>query len=209
MNVRVEDDGGLSTTQLVQVIVVDVLELPAPNTLVRSDLTGSNHGNNLPYTGIEELAEQVEFSGWSLGSGLTGSDFHGLSFFGAYPSSESDLTEAMANDRYLGFSINADPGFTIDLRDAIFAFQVDRLTYHSPRQYVVSSSIDGFSSQLFTSNRLTTTGAATFAFPLPTGEEYSMIESVEFRIYAFAGRYTGHDASLTEFELTGRVDSDE
>ena len=208
VEVRVADAEGLSATQTMLVYVLDDLELPSPEVLVRSDLSGIAHGNDLPHTNTELLSNHVEFSGWSLGAGLTGSEFEGLSFYGAYPGSESTLIEAVKNGRYLSFSASVDPGYTMDLRNGAFAFQIDRLNYHAPRQYVVTASVDGFTTSLFTSDRMASTGVMTFDFQLPAADEFSSLSAIEFRIYVAAGRYTGHDASLTEFELLGLVAED-
>jgi hypothetical protein len=106
-------------------------------------------------------------------------------------------------------TIQPNPGFLLNLRNAEIRSTIRRIDWHAPRQYAVMSSVDGFAdgSQVFTSNHTYDVGTnLEFEFTLPDTTLYSNISgAVEFRIYGFSGQYGGHRTSLTAFKLNGQI----
>ena len=187
--------------------VISVQEVSTPTTLVHSDLLVTGAALSQPYTATQLLDPNVAWNGWSLGAGLLGSNFDGFSFYGDYPPTESDLAHAIDNDLYLTATLGSAPGYELDLASALFQFEVTRIQAHAPRNYAIFTSVAGWSADaiLFESGRLASRDPESLEFSLPDDPTYDSIENIELRIFAYGGRYFGHDSSLTDFVLEGTV----
>ena len=203
LQLTVTDDVGATATDT---ITISIAPKSSGQTLVESSFLGTTPGLNQPWSSTLQQDDQVTFSGWSTGSGFGGSAFDDtFAFVGNLGNTgETDLDEALANDRYIGFAVDTTNDAYLDLRGAQFNFTIDRIDYHTPRRYAVMSSSDGFGTDhvLFDTGRFTTSEPTSFSFPLPFSG-FATADPVEFRIYAFEGQYGGHDTSLTAFRLNG------
>lgn len=199
-----DNDGAISTDQ----VILTVAPETARSTLVNSSFSGVSPSLNTPWNKTTSIDPNIAFTGWTVGPGLRGYAVDNrFGFYGDYGGSvETTLSEAISTQRYLSMSVKANTGYTLDLRGAKVTFSIDRIDAHSARQYVVMSSVNGFTSSaiLFDSGRIETEGTVTFSFDLPTSG-FDKLQNVEFRIYAAAGKYFGHKAAVSSFSMNGQA----
>jgi hypothetical protein len=183
-----------------------------PNTLVETDFRGADPAQNLPWTTTYVLADNLAYSGWNIAAGVFSRDGdNSLVWSLNMPATEAEATLALAvaEDEYLTMTLQPQPGFLLNLRNAEVRFTIQRIDWHAPRRYAVMTSMDGFAdgSQVFSSNRTVDVGTnLEFVFTLPDTTAYGTVTgSVEFRVYGFSGQYGGHRTSLTAFKLNGQM----
>ena len=172
---------------------------------MESDFTGSNPSQNTPWDQTSTLDENATFGGWTLGAGLRDLALNNVfGFWGIFNGDPRPLEEAIANDEYLSFTIQPNAGYELDLRGAEMSLTMERIGYHSPRRYVVVSSVNGFdvSEPLFDSGQTTSQTPQEFEFVLPF-DGYLTNQMIEFRVYVAEGQWASHHASLNGFRLYG------
>lgn len=181
--------------------------VPGYELALASDFTGSNPGQNLPWTATSTLASDLVFSGWTKGAGITGMAGNDqLRVHQNMPAAEASATLALAiaDNEYLEFTLSPQSG-TMDLRAADISFTVLRAEFHAPRRFAVFTSVGGFTTgaAVYDTGRFTATTAQTFTFQLPDTSAYNNLSGpVQVRIYGYSGQYLGHDFALEDFELS-------
>lgn len=207
---EVTDDRGDIAT-----IDVNVLVSPstASSTLAESDFSGPTPSNFI-WDQFSQLSSSLQTSGWSIGTatsdlGLRGVDSPGvIKFSGNFGSVETTLSNSIATNSYLSFTIGVDERRSadwLDLHGAAMEFAVQRDSFFAAKRYAVTSSVDGFFSDrvLFDTGVITSQGVSeTFSFNLPL-DGFFTDEPIEFRIYAYQGRYHQKASSLSAFRLNG------
>ncbi|HCN27363.1 MAG TPA: hypothetical protein DIT64_00935 [Verrucomicrobiales bacterium] len=176
-----------------------------PGVLAESNFEGSDPALNLPWTPTYVLKDGVTYSGWTAGAGITpeaGDD--GLAYSQVMPNNESTLAQAITAGQFWAVSVQG--GSPLNLRNAEVRFTIRRLSFHAPRLHAVLTSVGGFSAAqaVFTTTRLDgDTNEQEFAFRLPdTAAFENRGGPVEFRIYGFAGQFSGHMAMIRSFKIT-------
>ena len=184
-------------------IIVTVAPQSALATLVDSDFSGTSPSLNTPWLATTELADNVEYAGWKVGQGLSGSEVDDVfGFTGVYGPNLTTLEDAVSNDTYVAVGVAPVDNYLLDLRGAEIEFQVERIGGNSSRRYAIRSSVDGYSETLFDTGTINSFDPIDFRFALPV-DAYSTADPVEFRIYAYEGQYANHASSLTDFTLGG------
>ena len=89
-------------------------------------------------------------------------------------------------ESYLGFTINADSGFTLDLTDLSFLYRISQIEGASTEfTFEVRSSVDGFAAEVPGTYSTNPTGVSgsnrTASFDL-TGGDFAGLETVTFRL---------------------------
>ena len=177
-------------------------------TVVEPDFTGSNPGQNLPWTNVYVLGSRVGYSGWTMGSGVAPSAGDDAMVFSVNaPAAESNATLALAiaDNEYLGFMVAAPGGYVLDLGGAVIRLGIRRIDYHAPRQYAVFSSVSAFAAgaQLFTSAYNNDVSDQILEIPIPDTPAYQGLSGpVEIRAVGFSGQYGGHRTSIIDAKLT-------
>ncbi|MBA4387854.1 MAG: hypothetical protein C0404_07725 [Verrucomicrobia bacterium] len=179
-----------------------------PGTVVETDFRGTNLAQHLPWTNAYVIAPKVTYSGWNRGAGtIAQAGDNAIVYSVNAPADEtnSTLALAIAENEYMGFTIQASAGHILDLAGAQCRLGIRRIDYHAPRRYAVFTSAGGFTAgaEIFTSDHDGGTDDQTLAFNLPNTAAYRMLSgAVEFRVYGFSGQYGGHRTSLIDFKLT-------
>ena len=178
-----------------------------PGTLVQSDFRGSSPARSLPWTATFVRDPRVNWSGWTLGAGVSARDAdNALAFAVSAPGSGNEtLAQAMSDNEFLRATIT--PAAALDLRGAEIRFTTRRIDFHSPLGYALFTSISGFApgNALYVSDE---TDKDNFdeiehVLPVPSTSAYAAITApLEIRIYAFGAQFDGHATSLTGFKLT-------
>jgi hypothetical protein len=179
-----------------------------PGTLVQSNLQGTSPALNLPWTPTFVLS-RVNWSGWNKGSGIVAKSGNDAIFFSISAGGDpSTLTEAIADNEFLTATITPNAG-AIDLQGAEVRFSIRRHDQHSPQSYSVFSSVGGFATEgaaLFTGSVADefdeTETEFVFTIPNPAAAFSAINSAMEFRIYAFNGKFDDKQTSLTGFKLT-------
>jgi hypothetical protein len=155
-----------------------------------------------------------------LGAGVQSSTFNGshlLQFlvqndgFGnvlqAYPPNGSiSAASALANNSYFNINVTASPGTFLDL--TTLQFEVGKGGDSDPRGYLIRTSVDGFSSDLFSTNLPTgpQQAPALRTIDLSTLPAFQNLTSIDFRFYVFAPDVVGgilHSVDFRNLELQG------
>lgn len=205
-----------TSTQFLVLIAIKtalITSASAQTTLIESDFTGTAPGIHTPWTATSVLDPNLSFTGWDLGSGITGvdagiNDALGCTVSSA-PGTETTLADAIATNAYLTCTI--DPAKPIDLNGSKVLFQVTRHEWHSARTYAICTSVDGFTEAdvLFETQRLESgdTTAQTFSAFLPSSGYNNIQDPLEIRIYAYAATYGGHNTSLSGFSVVTGIET--
>lgn len=187
-----------------------VVPLPLHAILV-CDFEGTSPATNTPWTATSELADGVAFGGWTLGSGTVPSgsidDAFGFSVSGPGDGGGvSTLASALDGGRFIAFTLTPSPGEPLDLSLLQVSFTIERHSWHAARRYALFSTVDGFSSPadaLFTTAEVESGDFAPrdHSFFLPP-EGFDAIDgTIEFRLYAFAANWSGHETALNAFAI--------
>ncbi len=135
--------------------------------------------------------------------GAAGDD--ALAFSVNAPSTESTLAQAVAENEYLGVTLQAASGQVLHLRKAQLRFTVNRQDFHAPRQYAVFTSVGGFNAgqEIYTTPRNTDLDEPReLVVTLPDTAAYDgLTGAVQVRIYGFAASFGGHRTRLAGFKL--------
>ncbi|MBU3665786.1 MAG: hypothetical protein FGM15_07920 [Chthoniobacterales bacterium] len=193
------------TTFLVMFAAVSTLR--AQGERIAFDFTGVSPALNLPWTKTSVMESGLTTQGWTAGAGITpATGDNRLAFSVSSDANLSTLAQARANSAFLSVRV-ASSSQTLNLNSNRVAFTIRRENWHSPLQYAVFTSVDNFTSPVFATPLLDNSNTATddFSFLIPATGYGNLSGSVEFRIYPFSARYTGHAASLTAFSIRSPV----
>lgn len=170
------------------------------------DFSGTQPAANTPWTKTSFLADNLKFNGWTRGKGvhIASEVDSGFGFYVLAGETISTLAEAIREEEYLSFILEPVTG-GMDLGGKKVRFSMHRLFYHSPMQYSVFTSVDGFSEEnvLFTTP---STGKGNpvnleYSFIMPLSGYDQLTDPVEFRIYAVEAQWGFKDTSLTAFSI--------
>ena len=170
------------------------------------DFSGTQPAANTPWDKTSFLADNLEFNGWTRGDGVLAAPGINDGFGFSVSASEtiSTLAEAIREKEYLSFVLEPVTG-GINLGGRKVRFSIHRLFYHSPMQYSLFTSVDGFSEEnvLFTtaSTGKENTVNLEYSFIMPLSGYDQLTEPVEFRIYAVEAQWDFKDTSLTAFSI--------
>ena len=173
------------------------------------NFSGPDPARALPWTATSVLESGLTTQGWTMGPGLSlvSARSNRLAFAISAGSDQlSTLTEARAASAYLNVRFTSSAG-PLNLASNRIRFTIHRESWHAPLRFAVYSSADTFASPLFVTDEVEQLddGTHSFSFLLPSDGFTSVSGPVDFRIYPFAARYSGHALSLTDFSLGGPV----
>jgi len=163
----------------------------------------------LPWTATSAQPAGSTFSGWELGAGIvpvTGQFDHAMGLGVAGGSVPRDLAGAIAAESYLRAVL--DPaGGTLDWGGQRVHFGFQRVSWHSPAQFAVFTSRDGFAEAdaLFVSEAVGQGDYSdrAFSFLLPLVGFDGLTDPLEIRIVPFGGSYgESHPLAFTAFAVT-------
>ncbi len=161
----------------------------------------------IPYLLSDAQCDDIVYSGLSAGSGIFQDQSEsGFAYSVIAPAGglESTLSSAVDDAEYLSFSITPNGDEQLNLAGSALRFNTTRIDYHSPRQYAVMTSIDGFGvgNEIYTSARNELRGGDILDLNLPNDERYRSINStVEIRLYPFGAKFANHNVGLLGFSL--------
>jgi len=196
-------------TNLALLLLVGSAALGAAQTeRVVFNFTGADPARALPWTTTSVLESGLITQGWTMGPGLSlvPARSNRLAFAVSAGDELSTLAEARSADAYLNVRFAASAG-PLNLASNRIRFTIRRESWHAPLRFAVYSSADNFTAPLFVSEEVDQLddGTHSFSFLLPFAGFNSVSSPVDFRIYPFAARYSGHALSLTAFSLGGPV----
>ncbi len=205
----------------------------AAQNLVTADFSGATPANFVWTNGY--TAPDVQYSGVTLGKavpqGIGTVPFTGftpvvptdapnwIEYIGQFPQDLSTLNDAINENEYFSFTVGADPSDPtkwLDLSGAAFSFAIARWQEHSAKQFAVMSSLGGFTAndavlyetEFLSSFDYNSTRANPirhdFSFSMPFDGFYTG-DPIEFRIYAYGGRYNDKSSALSGLNLNGFV----
>lgn len=135
------------------------------------------------------------------GAGGTATTFNNT--FAMRNANETSLANAIANDRYLSFELEASDGYHIDFDDVFFRYSMQN-SATTPREISLFSSVTGFTaSDAISSFQISGVNQAPAAIDLSGITELQGVTSVEFRMYmwnapgAFDQSGLGHSFNST------------
>jgi hypothetical protein len=196
-----------------------------PGTLVDVEILGPYTASELPISTTYDLDPNVTWTGLDIGrafqpsggSAQAGADgvgvrvdttrprLHFAVSQGGQTAADSTLASALQDEEFFQFTVQPQPGNSLDLRQATFQLEWVRHGYHAPRAISFFTSVEGFTEAdaIYTHSLFASEGEpSTIEFQLPDTVAYSDISTaVEFRIY-FHGSQYAHDASLLGLKLT-------
>jgi hypothetical protein len=181
-----------------------------PGTLVEADLRGTAPGLNTPWMPTYVTAPTVgSYSGLVRGPGAFGGaadDALGFSVFVDSQGTTSTLANAVQDGEYVGFTLQAVGGQSLDLRRGALRFTVARASSFAPRRYAVFTSAAGFAAgqEVFVTPEITGMNEPLdFVASFPDDPAYEGLSGpVEVRIYGFAAQWGGHQTRLTALRLS-------
>ncbi len=191
----VTDNQGATNTRTVDVIVTPE---GAGGTVVQSNFVGNtaNFQNNAGIALVEILT-----GSWMQRK----ANDNGVVFRSTHDTIEQS---PFNTNQYLAFKATPHSDKTVDYRGTTFDFTINRPSYHSHRQFILKSSIDGFNQAIgLPMPAFNDHGAdadQAFKITLPASDIYQTSQPVEFRLYAYGSSY-GHDTRLKAITLHGSV----
>lgn len=179
--------------------------------VVDASFAGASPALSQPWYGLDWLAAGVEWRGATSGPGIARqpcADAFCFSVDAGSSGTPSTFGEAIRDGEYLAFVVAPQPGAApLDLRGHKVHFAIDRISGHSPSRFALVSSVGGFAegaALLTTPSSGVGTGRSDWDAILPPVAEWSALSGpVEFRLYGFGARYTGHQAALVDVAILG------
>ena len=172
------------------------------------NFTGADPARSLPWTATSVLESGLTTQGWTMGSGLSlvSARSNSIAFAVTVGDQLSTLEEARSAGAYLNVRFASLSG-PLQLGSNRIRFTIRRESWHAPLRFAVYSSTDNFASPVFVSEEVEQMddGTHNFSFLLPSAGFANLSGAVDFRIYPFAARYSGHALSLTAFSLGAPV----
>lgn len=158
------------------------------NSIWKNDLDGTLNSNAAVTSG--HIYDANYLSSPSLSSyGITTA-----SYSGRYGGSNWSTTSSVNTNKYLQLSISVQAGESVDFDTLVATFQSSGT---GPTQFQVRSSLDSYSSTIYTSSH---TGTTTYDIPL---NKKNVTGTFTIRIYGYnAGANTG-TFSINDFDLKG------
>ncbi|MGA1123510.1 MAG: InlB B-repeat-containing protein [Chthoniobacterales bacterium] len=185
-----------------------MLPAAAQTDRVVFNFTGADPARSLPWTATSVLESGLTTQGWTMGSGLSlvSARSNRIAFAVSAGDALSTLEEARAEGAYLNVRLSSTSG-PLQLDSNRIRFTIRRESWHAPLRFAVYSSTDNFASPVFVSEEVEQLDDGThhFSFFLPNSGFTALSGPVDFRIYPFAARYSGHALSLTAFSLGAPV----
>lgn len=193
---------------MIAVAVLLLCRMAVAGELLVCEFAGPAPAANTPWTATSSLAPDLVFSGWRLGAGAHG-DRERRDAFGFHVNApgerQSTLAEAIAENEYVAFTIEAADDGALDLAGCEVEFGIQRATWHAARRYALLSSRTGFDAggAVFVTRSLDSGDFAErhFRFFLPPEHFAAAPGPIEFRLYAFEANYN-HKTALTHFRLS-------
>ncbi len=189
-------------------LIGGVMPASAQTDRVAFDFTGPDPARALPWSTTSVLEPGLITQGWTMGPGLSlvSARSNRIAFAVSAGDQLSTLNEARIAGAYLNVRLAASSG-PLNLASNRIRFTIRRESWHAPLRFAVYSSVDNFASPLFVSGEVEQLddGTHPFSFLLPSAGFIDLSGPVDFRIYPFAARYSGHALSLTAFSLGGPV----
>ncbi|MGJ8673670.1 InlB B-repeat-containing protein [Rubritalea sp.] len=186
------------------VLLVALASITQAQNLVVFDFNGQDLANNGPITATLHIDDSITTTGWDFGAGLSPVDEQDnrLAFTQQASANLSTLADSIADGEYLSCTLTPQP--EINLGGQRMSFSTQRISYWSPRQYSVLTSIDNFAAPVFTS---TESAAGDYdiqhhSLILPLTGYDNLTAPVEIRIYVHQASYNNHSSSLTAFSIT-------
>lgn len=177
----------------------------ASGSLWLNNIDGTNPATKNPFTDGDVVADKLTVSGIGYGPGLknsTGQGRYTLIQWGIGGTTSAPST--FGEDDYIEFTLTPDDGYALNL---------ETLTYNSykitfgPRNYIIRSSIDNFTTDVFTYTKLANENQPFETVVDLSGQDFQNVAgSITFRLYAWgstnpnAGFY-----SIQDFEFTGSI----
>ncbi len=198
----------LSSIAAVLLVSVSVLPAAAQSDRAVFSFTGTDPARALPWTATSVLESDLATQGWTMGPGLSlvSPRSDRLAFAVGAGDALSTLEEARSAGAYLNVRFSSTSG-PLQLGANRIRFTIRRESWHAPLRFAVFASADNFASPLFVSEEVEQLDDGThhFSFLLPASGFTDVSGPVDFRIYPFAGRYSGHALSLVAFSLGAPV----
>jgi hypothetical protein len=172
----------------------------------QADFLGNEPALNTPWQATAFLDPNVQYSGLTLGGGVTPVPLHNDQFsvqMNAGPV-ETSLADALAKDHYVSFVLGALNG-DLDLGGRELRFDMKREDWNAPRAYSLLTSIDGFQESAALLQSAPSLSGDFFehdfryTFPLSGYDDIS--GPVEFRIYYHHALFANKPISLTRLSL--------
>ncbi len=164
------------------------------NRTVSSDTEANSQAQNIAFGGA--TGESIVYNG-SNQLLYSNSDYFG-------GTSAANRDDALAAGQYVGFVVDADSGFTLDL-DAI-QFDYNRGN-SAPRRVAVYGATNGSSSFSFLGQASTSNASALqdYSIDLSSNATFQGLSSVEFRIVPFEDNTSRAALRLDNIEIIGDV----
>lgn len=175
-------------------------------TLLLTDLAGTNPALSVPWTRTTALSPHLAYSGITAGAGVNrvaGND--GFFFNQNSGSTRATLAHAIASNHFVEFTLSMTDG-AFDIAGHVLQVQVNRQGNNdAPRRFALFSSVAGFAepAALGVSPAVFASGTRTLLFRIPETAAYDDLGSITFRVYLFDGVFSGKTMSLQGFALNG------
>jgi len=177
------------------------------------DFTGIDPGSNAPWTSTSELDPNLNLTagvnygvlgnpGFSTGRGIDDAFAFGINS----GSTEIDLAASIANDTYIGFTIEPASGYTLDLAGAEVGATLIRDNFHGPEDLYMMTSIEGFSvgSEVLSITGVSNGGSQNGTAFLPSTAAYSNLSGpVEIRYYFTGQQFFGKSGQIDNLSIDG------
>lgn len=160
------------------------------NSIWKNDLDGTLNSNAAVTSG--HIYDANYLSSPSLSSyGITTA-----SYSGRYGGSNWSTTSSVNTNKYLQLSISVQAGESVDFDTLVATFQSSGT---GPTQFQVRSSLDSYSSTIYTSSH---TGTTTYDIPL---NKKNVTGTFTIRIYGYNAGQSGGTFSINDFEFNGSI----
>ena len=202
IRLRVEDDrGGVASAER----MITLSPASAASVVLDVDFSSVKGVPTLPWARVHQLDSGVVYSGLGAGPGMHLDSALGHLEFWVAGSGSGDvqtMPEALAAGDYLTFRLQ--PVRPLDLRGARLSLRWRRLTFHAARQWGVVITVGGVPVSLEASDRQDSVDEPiSTSWTLPFEGFGSVVDPVEFRLYAFGEQFHGHPVALEVLSLGG------
>lgn len=167
--------------------------------LTENDLTGSISPSTTPYITGMVTASNITASGIALSQDLTGD-----SATGSYSSHGWSLNETPGTNDYITFTLDANPGYEIDLSNFKFTGEISS---KGPTSIVLRSSIDGYTSNIgFV--LAPTDQALGYTVDLSKNSSFqNLTDPITFHLYGYNASNNGGKFGIDDYSFNGTVNA--
>lgn len=164
-----------------------------------NNLDGSISPGTIPYTTDMITALHVTASGIALSQDLTGD-----SATGSYSSHGWSLNETPGTNDYITFTLDANPGYEIDLSN--FKFTGERSS-KGPTSIVLRSSLDDYTSNIgFV--LAPTEQALDYTVEMGNDSRFqNLTDPITFRLYGYKASNNGGKFGIDDYSFNGTVNA--